>query len=273
MPALTDFAARLKGDPAWRKQYAQQLKQARRIARRMHLIHVSGNPDRVPFCRLLSSPPHEIPTSEEAAGYCSAHTRETEDNFGLPRSVYFYAGRAHYSFGKIALAFAADSEEGREGSATPFDTGGMYKRDLINVNLGDEEFQTLKEFVSASTVTLAEWRKAFARYLAAYFAPPLSYTFGKPCRPDPEGMLLSNGDNWRAWVFEVRFHHQGHSLLKAVAWCASVGQLALIRRELKNNPANPAFRQFFKATHNITPRGTENYCAETENWVRIEAFS
>ena len=272
MPALTNIATRLKEDPDWRKQYKHHRLQARRIARRIHLIHVSGNPDRVPFCQLLSVPPHEIPTSDEAAAYCSPHTRETEDNFGLPRSVYFYAGRAHHTFGKIALIFEADSEQAREGSATPFDTGGMHKG-LINVSLADKELQTLKDFVTDSTLTLAEWRKAFARYLAAYFAPLSTYWSGTPCRPDPDELLLTNGDNWRAWVFEVRLHHQGHSLLKAVAWCASTGQLALIRRELKKNPANPSFRQFFKTARNLVPQGTANYCAETENWVQREVFS
>jgi hypothetical protein len=50
---------------------------------------------------------------------------KAETALGLPRSLYFYSGRACPEFGDVALAFEAGSEDGHTGSATPFDTGGL----------------------------------------------------------------------------------------------------------------------------------------------------
>ncbi len=117
MPVLTDLDARVASDPERKDAYERSLDAAMDIAQKMPLIHVSGGT--VPFERLVSEPPGEIPTSAHPE-YCSDLTRRAERLLGLAPSVYFYAGRAHPDFGDVALVFAPGCEASHTGSVTPF---------------------------------------------------------------------------------------------------------------------------------------------------------
>ena len=269
MPLLTDLANRLKTNPTWRERYKANLATSRAVAAKISLVHVSGNPSRVSFADLLAKVPYEIPTSDAAYGYCSDMTRAAEDMLNLGRCVYLYAGRAHPRFGKIALAFEGSCEAGHTGSATPFDTGGLANRKIIS-NLPDYKADTLKEFVARSVLDLTNWRRAFSRYLAAYFLTPRDYWQGTAAMSDPEELLIRNTD-WRARVFEIRFH-EGQRILVASFWCASKGQKQLLEREAKAHAPVGAIssplQQLLYNVPSLAPHGTPYYCEDIETEVR-----
>jgi len=268
MPALTDLDDRMKDDPEWRATYDQQLPGAKLVAKRVCLVHVSGKQTRKPFEELISTPPHEIPTSE-APDYCSDETRDCEDVFGLCRSVYFYTGRAHERFGKIALALEPKFENGHTGSASPFDSGGVFNGSIAS-NLSDRSDTTLRVFAKASEIGFDQWRKEFARFLAAYFSPISDYWTGKPFKIDPED-LFTNTD-WRAWVFEVRFC-EGHAIRLTSFWCASKGLTALLKRKAKSDSPSPTeLKNFLQNVPSLAVQGTRFYIKVFEEEVRRRTF-
>jgi hypothetical protein len=272
MPILTNLSSRIKDDAAWYDSYKMNLRKAREIAYRMPLVHVSGNSSRVSFLQLITSPSEEIPTSADVYGYCSDETRAAETMLELPQCVYFYAGRSHPAFGKIALAFDEKCERHHSGSATPFDTGGLASRPegKIKTALPNHKPETIRRFTKASTKSLQVWREVFVHFLAAYFSRPVEYWEGRPFKADPEE-LMSRNDDWRAWVFEVRFYG-GQKITDAVAWCASRGQREILRREALAHPPVGAVRsplqRLLEEIHEISPPGTPFYCDELERWVR-----
>lgn len=272
MPALTHLSSRLSKDPKWRAVYLRNLPMCKAIAKELCLVHVSGNAKRVSFSELISSSPFQLPTSEALYGYCSGKTREAEDMLGLKRSLYFYAGRAHPNFGKIALAFEGKCENSHSGSATPFDTGGVADG-KIATNLSDARPSILRWFTSNSMFSLGKWRIAFAHFLAAYFTQPSDYWSGRPFKDDPEELFTKNAD-WRAQVFEIRFH-EGQEILSACFWCASRGQQQLLDREAKSHPPIGAFptplQQLLNDIPSLVPTGTPFYCEVVEAEARRRA--
>src|SRR5262249_3094758 len=150
-------------------------------------------------------------TSADAI-YYTDFTRRAEDLLGLGRSAYFYAGRAHPSFGCVAFAFGPSCEAEHAGSVTPFDTGGLvHPPRFIRIRLGPSDGEAeLVLYAQSSEIPLDRWRDVFARVLAAYFVSDIDYWQGRPMPLDPEGLYELNTD-WRAWTFEVRFH-EGQSI-------------------------------------------------------------
>lgn len=269
MPILTNLSSRIRGDRGWHRTYVNNLPLAKNVAEKIFLVHVSGNPERAPFARLISNPPFEIPISEESYGYCSDKTRRAEGMLGLGSCVYFYAGRAHPSFGTIALAFEGRCETSHTGSATPFDTGGLAD-EKIESNLSDKRPAILKYFTRHSAISLKLWRQVFAHFLAAYFSPLSSYWSGRPFMVDPEELFTRNID-WRAHVFEVRFH-EGQKIPEAAFWCASKGQRQLLEREAKAHAPVGALATPLQRLLNDIPavvaRGTRFYCEALESEIQ-----
>ena len=267
MPALTGIDSRINSDLSWQTTYDSNLPQARSAATGMHLVHVSGH--FISFEELSLNRPFEIPTSEESTGYCSAATRNSEDAHGLKRSVYFYAGRACPDFGPIVLAFPPECENGTQGSATPYDTGGLFQG-LIRWNFPDHDPPTLAKFTEQSIFDLGDWRVAFTTYLAAYFNPLQNYWIGRPWRDDPEG-LFHPENSWRAWVFEVRFD-KGPNLMTASVWCARPDQADLFYELAEEHPPLGSqysnLQEFIETTEELVPGGSPYYCEEVEDWVR-----
>lgn len=270
MPALTEIDSRISSDPSWQTTFNSNLSQAQSAASGMHLVHVSGH--FIPFQELSLSRSFEIPTSEESAGYCSAVTRRSEDAHGLKRSVYFYAGRACPEFGPIAFAFPPQCEVARQGSATPYDTGGLFGGRIL-WNFPDHDPPTLAKFTKESIFDLRGWRDAFTIYLAAYFNPLEAYWTGRPWQDDPDG-LFHTANSWRAWVFEVRFD-KGPNLLAASAWCARPDQADLLYELAEEHPPLGSqysnLQEFIETTEELVPGGSPYYCEEVEDWVRGKA--
>jgi hypothetical protein len=276
MPVLTDLDERLQQAPFDTNAFQSRLPLARSVAERIHLVHVTGALTHTEewrvFISIVAEPPHEIPTSDHAE-YCSDETRRSEDLLGFPRSVYFYAGRAHPAFGNIALVFDADCQQGRSGSATPFDTGGFVWRPTphIKVRLEPSDEMTHRVgYCRDSELTLDQWRGAFARFLAAYFDEVEEYWTGRPTRPDPEGLYQLN-DDWRCWTFEVRFA-EPQPVYDRVAWCADESVMHELFRLHNGEPNTPGalrpVNRFLHDTPAIEANGTPFYCKAVENWVQ-----
>jgi hypothetical protein len=274
MPALVDLDQYL-ADNNWRAAYEALLPEARAIAERVPLVHVSGNEHRLPFERLIFDPPHLIPTSAHAT-YCSDLTRRAEDLLSLPRSCYLYAGRAHPRYGSVALAFAAGCEAAREGSATPFDSGALVHHDpetrlQLTLEGGDSETNRAA-FVQASQVPLNAWRDAFARFLAAYFHDSRCYWLDRPERLDPEDLFGLN-DEWVAWTFEVRFD-RGPSIHDRLAWCADTFVMSRLRQLEANDPLpTPGalltpLQRFLQGPAPLAAAGSPEFDTELETWIR-----
>jgi len=256
------FEKMLKSESACRAWQADR--------RAFFLRQIGGLPERTPL-----NP--QIVGRLEGQGYRVEKTLlESRPGFGLPRSAYFYAGRAHPSFGNVALAFAADCETGHTGSATPFDTGGLlHPRRPIRLGLvpadGDAE---RAQYGKDSEIPLDRWRDVFAHVLAAYFDRASDYWAGRPKPLDPEGLYELN-DDWRAWTFEVRFS-QGQSIAARVAWCSDESVMAGLRRLLDEQgptpPGDPptALDRFLQGPPALEPAGTPEFCRRMEQWVREE---
>jgi len=273
MSVFTDLETRVTEAPFDSDGYQSRMPECRRIAQRIPLVHVSGRER--PFEITVQARPHEIPTSHDTE-YYSDLTRKAEDKLGLPRSAYFYAGRAHPSFGNVAMAFAADCQAAHTGSATPFDTGGlMHPRRPIRLRLvpfdGDAE---RAQYGKDSEIPLERWRDVFAQVLAAYFDKADDYWTGRPKPFDPEGLYELN-DDWRAWTFEVRFCEEQPIEARA-AWCSDESVMAALRRLQDEQGATPpgdpptALDRFLQGPPALEPAGTPDFCRQIEHWVREE---
>ncbi|HEX8493073.1 MAG TPA: hypothetical protein VF658_09550 [Pyrinomonadaceae bacterium] len=259
----------MKLDTTWYRTYKKSLKPAKAAAAQIYLIHVSGH--FIPFEQVLTTHSYHLPLSVESAGYCSQVTREAEDSHGLNRSLYFYAGRAFPGFGPIALAFDPSCEKKHRGSATPYDTGGLYKG-FIKWNLPDYTPSTLSKFTKDSAIDLKKWRAKFSTFMAAYFAPLHEYWSGRPWKDDPEQMFQP-ANHWRAWVFEVRFEEE-QSIFDAATWCARPDQANILFEEAEASPplgsVYSPLQDFMDKVPSLVPQGTPEYCEEIEAWVRRE---
>jgi hypothetical protein len=203
----------------------------------VHLIHVRGRGDRDPVQQLLLE--HEIPTSAEEHGYCGDNARFVEDQLDHTRSVYFYAGRAHPDYGSMALAFPASSERNRFHAATPFDSGGLVKHEaelhtaFRLLLVPDDTLTARVAYCRASVVSSPDtWRRELGRWFAYYYPSGAhGYWTDRP-RPDPEELYSSNGDEWRAWTWEVRFRRGPNVVREAEAWTADMGYINELEDEL-----------------------------------------
>jgi hypothetical protein len=217
----------------------------------------------------------EIPTSAQEHGYCGPNARFVEDQLGLPRSVYFYAGRAHPSYGRVALAFSPSSENDRFDSATPFDSGGLIKPtdrigDAFRIDLAPDDLPTRLTFCRACVVKPpSAWRDELARWFAAYYPRGAAGYWEQRPLADPENLYSSNGDNWPAWTWEVRLH-QGPNPGEAEAWTADIGYINELNTQLATlslgEDTLSAIADFRKRC--LTPMGSATFCEEIETWTR-----
>ena len=265
MPALKDIHERIESDPIWAEQYKNSVEQARGVADRLPLVHVTAAGS---FLELMSEGDQQLMPSQ--SGRRSQTTRESEESIGWEPCIYFYAGRAWPEFGEIALAYSGECEDGQEGSATPFDSGGLITK-RIYWDESDYSHETVRSFINDSIIKLSEWRKTFAIYLAAYFYPLSDYWVGRPCMKDPEGIFMNEKNNWRAWVFEIRFH-QRHNICSQGAWAFSEAVSERLREMIDDEPPVDAFEtpldRFMKDRVLLTPEGDPDFWDIMEVWIR-----
>ncbi|MEJ7592597.1 MAG: hypothetical protein WKF77_13680 [Planctomycetaceae bacterium] len=107
MPALSGLQNQMSINPTQQESFDRNESRAKKIAEKVHLVHVSSTKE-VSFDELLIQPPHAIPTSEHLT-YCSDATRRAENLLGLARSAYFYAGRACPAYEDPEKVFTLDN--------------------------------------------------------------------------------------------------------------------------------------------------------------------
>jgi len=261
---------RVDSDPEWKQSYDAQIGGAQRTAERIPIIHVT----KADYPRRFASSDWTLEVS--LRGRSRPITLETEDACGLGRCLYFYAGRAYRGaggagVGGAAFAFGPRCEEGRTGSASPFDTGSVYDGSICCGRLGTPEERI--DFVKASIMDLGEWRGEFARFLAAYFKPMQDYmsSEGRPWQPDPDGIFPDRRNGWPAWSLEIRFR-EGQRILDCVRWCASEADMADFRDWRGPSPSyeQPLWDSLMDRAE--VAGGHPDYADRLEQWVLREAF-
>jgi hypothetical protein len=230
---------------------------AKRVAKEIPLVHVIRTKH---FLEVVKSPLLMLSITQE--GRSSPKTIKAEDTLGLGRCLYFYAGRACPEFGEIALAFDAQCEEEHSGWATPFDTGGLAAQ-KIRWNLPDQNDERIRDFTMKSRVPLEQWRERFASFLETYFPDLSTYWFSRPCQADPEEIYILN-DDWRAWVFEVRFQ-EPHDACNRIALCTSFAISQMLRREYAGSPIR---KDILDKPERITSYDGEAVCDTIEEWIK-----
>ena len=266
----SEFQQKIALDLERQKAYNDNIDSFSEVAANIPLLHTSGNETRhrISFDEILFSENPVLPTSEEKNRYCSEDTRDYEDILGLGRCLYFYAGRAHPSFGQIVLAFEPNIESKHTGSATPFDTGGVVN-DKIQTNIKNFNDEAKKKFAQKYTSTLGRWRIDFGIYLAAFFESTRDYWFGRPYKVDKEELYEQKyGNKWRSWTYEIRFWEE-QSVLESVKWCASESQTQRLHEGiLARSPIVDSDLITFM-DNALEPMGSLRYIEKMEEWARL----
>ncbi len=264
MPIFDDLDRRLDSPPFDRAEFERRLPDSIRVAQGMALLHVRGS-----IIELIKDAPHVLPVTGD-----SGTTRTAEEHLGLKPSVYFFAGRAYPGkHGRIVLAFSAAIEDGRDGSVTPFDTGGLVHPDKhLKVRLSPtDDLPQRIEYGRASEMPLKEWRLQLARLLAAYFESDLAYWTERPHRPDPDDVFVLD-NQWRAWSFEVRLQ-SGPSVFDSSQWCCDEATYDEMRRldlempSFESDETDP-WERFWNASQSLVAGGTPKFREHMETWVR-----
>lgn len=128
--------------------------------------------------------------------------RQAEAAFDLAPCVYFYVGWSHPSFGDAVFVYEPDRFDEELGGATPFDTGGLYKR-LIAAD-GTASDEERRAFVQTQNVPLSGWRRKFRRYVSTYFESAKCYVRGDRPLKDDRSRRFSRATDRRAWTWELR---------------------------------------------------------------------
>lgn len=130
-------------------------------------------------------------------------TCAAEKDLYLGNPLYFYAGHACPDFGEIVLVYDPAWTASREGSATPFDSGGLYQGYIHADGLTDAA--TRQAYFSRHRRPLSAWQEACSKYIARHFGSRSAYVRGAPPEHDDEThRLLHPLNSRRAWTWEVR---------------------------------------------------------------------
>jgi hypothetical protein len=265
MGVWDDLDARVSATLDWKTIYDNNLLLASRIASRVPVVHVIARTMTPEDCWTLVTDDGSLSLANP-----NPNTITAERELLLPRSVYFYAGRAYPGVGGIALAFDPSVDLLHTGSITPFDTGGLVCGKVKSLKwMSDVE---RIEYGRRSIQPLEDWRARFAVFLAAYFNPLGSYVsnFLRPCRNDPDGIFEHVENTWRSWTLEVRYY-EGQPLGRVDHWCASEAHMAALDDAISASPARSALLADF-ARRSVAPAGDDDYGDRIETWIKESFF-
>lgn len=142
-------------------------------------------------------------------------TRSSENVFGWPPCVYFFAGRVHPDAAHVCstvlllggaleneLDPAQKLEHRLRGGCTPFDSGGLARGISHLTPIADAS-----HYVNDHRVTdLKLWRQYLALFLTAFFDKPSDYWEGGPSE-EIDGVdftTIENDRKWLDWTFEIQ---------------------------------------------------------------------
>ena len=136
-------------------------------------------------------------------------------------SKYYYILQAVPAFGDFAFFYSGGTEAGLPGSATPFDTGGVFKQRCAPTNCAEpcDLLELTRKMISDHSVDLDRFRQALEHYIDSQYESVDSFVKSEP--PNPEGnedgqtqnkttrgphLIKENHDagDWPSWTWEVR---------------------------------------------------------------------
>ena len=134
-------------------------------------------------------------------------TARAEQGLGIRGTpYYFYAMRAHRTFGLVVFLF----EEIQTGAAipsdamgaTPFDTGGLWMGVIQPIKDRDAK----RRLFAREEVGLDRWKSEFLTYLDRNYLDAEDYVVGEPPAFGVDGITKRKSKNdARAWTWEVRY--------------------------------------------------------------------
>jgi hypothetical protein len=145
--------------------------------------------------------------------------------------VFFYAGPSCYhhraAIGDAVLYFDPATEDGKSGSAGPFDSGALEEPTPKLRPWAQQSVRERWDLLMQHKSTIANWRDRFREWLAMSYDDPDRYldtsadrwSAGQPDRLDPAEILEHNGSRGyatygadcadrRAWTWEVRIEER-----------------------------------------------------------------
>ncbi|MBF0162649.1 MAG: hypothetical protein HQL88_10215 [Magnetococcales bacterium] len=153
--------------------------------------------------------------------------------------LYFFAGKVYPDVDTtpIVFVYAPAIEEGRRGSVSPFDTGGLWCRHMHP----HCDQPTACQLIADTARPLQEWREAFTLFVEDFFAGTLRRYLEREA-PTPAPTLrgswpaelpVRNENNWhltvhgrgriresRAWTWEIRLQ-QSSAVLDALLFASA----------------------------------------------------
>ncbi len=164
---------------------------------------------------------------------------EVEKGCNMPPCVYFYAGQAHPTYGDCALAYTPKLEKFHSGSASPFDTGGLFKgafHPFTTLSSDPKRHQEAIDFIKKSAMPLSDWRGELKSFLQTYFTkdwqhfilrqqpqhpPTTPPNWGDPDLPARFQENFSNPENRTSWFWEIRIHSTVNLATEMIEWISS----------------------------------------------------
>jgi len=195
-------------------------------------------------------------------------TRRAEAALGLGNSLYFYVGHACPEFGQIVLVYDPTWTETERGSATPFDTGGLYGGFIKGSGTEDPV-----PYFTRFRVGLASWRKQLGEYVERHFASKRGYVLGdRAVADDSTGRLLHPDNHRRAWTWELQIENDHELLDGLLLLCVQSEVAEALRRELRRLPDDRAtlwYELFRSPRFRVAPAAAEApiVCAMTEEAI------
>lgn len=168
-------------------------------------------------------------------------TRDSEAGLGLGDSLYFFVGHACPDFGHVVLVYDPDWSVARPGTATPFDTGGLWAGHIVADGVSDETSR--RDYCDGHKVSLCAWQDAFSDYLSEYFDSARAYVLGERAVKDDSSHRLLHPDNERrGWTWELQVEDDHPALQDLKHLCLSSMFYDALQIELDGLAAADAVR-------------------------------
>jgi len=209
-------------------------KLCRRLADRMPYCHSTGTKAFAGICQsksILSLTRLDAIESQDWSHHPIETQLETRD------SVFLFAGPFRYPDTAYGFLFSPDLADDRatDGSASPFDSGG-----LVDHHLPPSSEKPL-DFLRRHEMPIPQYRKFHLLVLDLLFHDPWHYVGGvDPVRQGPVRLAVGDSDP-RRWTFEIRLRNElpfrphlqavfnstfaakSNSVVKTHSWCRANG--------------------------------------------------
>jgi hypothetical protein len=225
------------------------------MPRKVPLVRVEGFPYDM---GMHASPQQLVADPHLLRRFKNRRTTMAEEVLDLGDCLYFYAGYACPDFGDMALVYDPAMSAQWQGSATPFDTGGIIgyirahglpalvaEQRRHAAPLTEEEKDSFRRYVRSHRIDLGTWLEAFERFLDAHYEHvqrserAAGYVRGeRPSGPDPTNRHGGNDDR-RAWTWEIQAHRD-HGVLDGL-WllCMTSEKRRQFLAALESRPDDP----------------------------------